>query len=95
MTTILFGVKLFGVKNCLWPNKIWGQKIVGVKTNLGSKFVCGLKNVGGRKNLGDVGIFPLMPMGGRVEGQACADPGARTPIGVSGNLQMIYLQYRL
>ena len=30
--------------------------------------------------------FPLMPMGGRAEGLACADPGARTPIGVSGNL---------
>ena len=24
-------------------------------------------------------------MGGRAEGLACADPGARTPIGVSGN----------
>ena len=32
------------------------------------------------------GKFPLMSMGGRVEGLACADPGARTPIGVSGNL---------
>ena len=31
------------------------------------------------------GKFPLMLMGGRVEGLACADPGARTPIGVSGN----------
>jgi hypothetical protein len=29
--------------------------------------------------------FPLMLMGGRVEGLACADPGARTPIGASGN----------
>ena len=27
----------------------------------------------------------LMLMGGRAEGLACADPGARTPIGVSGN----------
>ena len=24
-------------------------------------------------------------MGGRAEGQACPDPGARTPIGASGN----------
>jgi hypothetical protein len=24
-------------------------------------------------------------MGGRAEGLACADPGARTPIGASGN----------
>ena len=31
------------------------------------------------------GKFPLMLMVGRVEGLACADPGARTPIGVSGN----------
>jgi hypothetical protein len=30
------------------------------------------------------GKFPLMSMGGRVEGLGCADPGARTPIGVSG-----------
>ena len=29
--------------------------------------------------------FPLTSMGGRAEGLACADPGARTPIGVSGN----------
>ena len=31
------------------------------------------------------GIFSLMSMGGRAEGLACADLGARTPIGVSGN----------
>ena len=31
------------------------------------------------------GKFPLMLlMGGRAEGLACADPGARTPIGMSG-----------
>ena len=29
--------------------------------------------------------FPLVPMGGRAEGLAWADPGARTPIGASGN----------
>jgi hypothetical protein len=29
--------------------------------------------------------FPLVSMGGRAEGLACADPGARTPIGASGN----------
>ena len=29
--------------------------------------------------------FPLVLMGGRVEGLACTDPGARTPIGASGN----------
>ena len=28
--------------------------------------------------------FPLESMGGRAEGLACADPGARTPIGASG-----------
>ena len=31
------------------------------------------------------GKFPLMLMGGRAECLACAVPGARTPIGVSGN----------
>ena len=30
--------------------------------------------------------FPLVSMGGRAEGLACADPGARTPIGASGIL---------
>ena len=30
------------------------------------------------------GKLPLVSMGGRAEGLACADPGARTPIGVSG-----------
>ena len=32
------------------------------------------------------GKFPLVSMGGRAEGLACADPGARTLIGASGNL---------
>ena len=31
------------------------------------------------------GKFPLMSMGDRAGGLACADPGARTPIGVRGN----------
>ena len=30
------------------------------------------------------GKYPLMLMVGRAEGVACADPGARTPIGVTG-----------
>jgi hypothetical protein len=34
--------------------------------------------------------FPLMLMGGRAEGLACADPGARTPIGVSGNFSYLF-----
>ena len=29
--------------------------------------------------------FPLVSMEGRAEGLACADLGARTPIGASGN----------
>ena len=29
--------------------------------------------------------FPLMSMGGGAEGLACADPRARTPLGMSGN----------
>ena len=35
------------------------------------------------------GKFPLVSMGGRAEGLTCADPGVRTPIGVSGNLTML------
>ena len=30
------------------------------------------------------GKFPLTSMGGRAEGLACAELGARTPIGASG-----------
>ena len=33
--------------------------------------------------------FPLVSMGGRVEGLACADPEARTPIGASGNYNLL------
>ena len=38
------------------------------------------------------GKFPLVSMGGRAEGLACADPGARTPIGAGGNFQFIFLK---
>ena len=31
------------------------------------------------------GKFPFMSKGGRAEGLGCADPRARTPIGLSGN----------
>ena len=31
------------------------------------------------------GKFPLVSLGGREEGLTCADPGARTPMGASGN----------
>ena len=31
------------------------------------------------------GKFPLVSMRGRAEGLECADPGARSPIGASGN----------
>ena len=34
------------------------------------------------------GKFPLVSMKGRAEGLACADPGARTPIGASGNFPL-------
>ena len=34
------------------------------------------------------GKFPLVSMGGRAEGLACTDPGARTPIGTSGNFTL-------
>ena len=36
------------------------------------------------------GKFSLMSMGGRPEGLVCADPGGRTPIGVSGNLCIFF-----
>ena len=32
------------------------------------------------------GKFPLMSIGGRAVGLACANPGGRTPIGVSENV---------
>ena len=41
------------------------------------------------------GKFPLMSMGGRAEGLAFADPGARTPIGVSGFLYTYILRAAL
>jgi hypothetical protein len=34
-------------------------------------------------------------MGGRAEGLTCADPGARTPIGASGNLQRFIQLFNL
>ena len=33
--------------------------------------------------------IPLVLMGGLVEGQACVDPGTRTPIGASGNFPIL------
>jgi hypothetical protein len=38
------------------------------------------------------GKFPLGSMGGQVEGLACVDPGARTPIVTSGNV-MYFARY--
>ena len=40
------------------------------------------------------GKFPLVSMGGRAEGLACADPGARTPIGASGIILIRFLDIR-
>ena len=36
------------------------------------------------------GKFLPVSIGGRAEGLACADPGARTPIGTSGNLRFYH-----
>jgi hypothetical protein len=36
------------------------------------------------------GKFPQVSMGGQAEGLACADPGARTPIGASGNFGIVF-----
>ena len=37
--------------------------------------------------------FLLVSMGGRAEGLACADPVGRTPIGASGNFDLLFLQF--
>ena len=37
------------------------------------------------------GKFPLVSMGGQAEGLTCADPGARTPIGASGNFKLFWV----
>ena len=39
--------------------------------------------------------FPLVMIGGQVVGQVCADPGARSPIGVSGNFTQLNLSSSL
>ena len=41
------------------------------------------------------GKFLLMLMGGRAEGLACADPGARTSIGVSRNSICFQIKFTL
>ena len=37
------------------------------------------------------GKFSLVSMGGRAEGLACADQGARTPIGASRNVMHVFV----
>jgi hypothetical protein len=39
------------------------------------------------------GKFPLVSMRGQVEGLACADPEARTPIVASGNCHMFFFKF--
>ena len=39
--------------------------------------------------------FPLMSMGGRAEGLVCEDPGARTPIGMSGSFSSMVIKVLL
>ena len=38
------------------------------------------------------GKFPLVSIG-RAEGLACEDPGARTPIGASGNFKLYHIKF--
>jgi hypothetical protein len=38
--------------------------------------------------------LPLMLIGGRAEGLACAEPEARTHIGVCGNLKHFLINFR-
>ena len=40
------------------------------------------------------GKFPLKLMGGRAKGLACADPGARPPFSISGNIPYIFIESR-
>ena len=42
-----------------------------------------------------VGKLPLVSMGGQAEGLACADPGARTSIGASGNFLYPHADFSL
>ena len=37
--------------------------------------------------------FPLMSMGGRAKGLPCLEPGAWTPMGVSGNLRRVIITF--
>ena len=39
------------------------------------------------------GKFPHMLLGGRAEGLACTNPGARTPFGVSGNINKVAIRF--
>jgi hypothetical protein len=39
------------------------------------------------------GKFPLVSMWGQAEGLPCAEPGARTPIGASGNVYKVLRMY--
>ena len=39
--------------------------------------------------------IPLVMMGSRAEGQVCADPGASTPISISGIKFIICIQFQL
>ena len=55
-----------------FQNFAWAPKGLGEMFKGDSEDIC-------------AGKYSLISMGGRTEGLACADPGARTPIGASGN----------
>jgi hypothetical protein len=58
---------------------------------MGKKLILTVLKAEGHSADTGAGKFLLVLMGGRAEGLACADPGARTPIGASGNFFFFYL----
>jgi hypothetical protein len=72
----IWGVKGGIFKSCPRVSKLLDMTFEG----LGKMFEGDSADMCARK-------FPLVSRGGRAEGLACADPGARTPIGASGNFK--------
>ena len=74
------GIAVHSLRSYQFQKLSWGSETSDMSSEgLGEMFEGDSADVCGRK-------FSLTSMGGRAEGLACADPGARTPIGVSENL---------
>ena len=80
-------------------NKFWGPPLPppppkkNFKFNLEGHIIRVMKFLYGLPITKILGFQERKKLGGRVEGLACADPGARTPIGASGNLYPCRLIY--